>query len=367
VQVPTPQRIRPNDAVSLESIQVTNVRCIEHAELETPAGLTLVWGPNGSGKTSLLEALFLVGRGRSFRTRNNERLIRDGTAHMRVTGRVSWPSGHAQVISLETTRERSTARVGGRTAQSLSELSQAFPVQAIEPGIHKLVEEASYHRRRWLDWAVFHVEPRFMDTWLRYTRALRQRNAALRAQTGQAGFWDAELARLGESIADSRDRLIEQLQPHWHDTASALSGLEVELHHLCGWNREQSLLEALAASRMRDEARRSTHVGPHRADVALRLRGRAAREVLSRGQQKLIAMAMTLAQIRLIRDATQTTPTLLLDDPAAELDSDHLSRFIGQVGRLQCQLVVTSLHAESRLFGAPDSTFRMEHGRVQPV
>jgi len=101
--------------------------------------------------------------------------------------------------------------------------------------------------------------------------------------------------------------------------------------------------------------------------VALRLHGRPAREVLSRGQQKLVAVAMTISQLRLLRDLTGTVPTLLLDDPAAELDGERLERFIEQVARLRCQLVVTSLHAESRLFGTPERTFRMEDGRVQSV
>jgi len=353
--------------VSLCELTVTNVRCIEQAELDVPPGLSLVWGANGSGKTSLLEAIFLLGRGRSFRTRNSERLIQRGQDHLRVIGRVVGPSGHAQGLGFEVTRNGTSARIGGRPAESLAELSQAFPVQVIEPGVHKLVEEGGYRRRRWMDWAVFHVEPHFVDTWVRYTRALKQRNAALKLKTGQASVWDPELARLGEVIAESRGRFVAQLQPHWREAVTALSGLDVELRYLRGWSHGHTLLDALAASRTRDEARCLTHAGPHRADVAVRLHGRAAREVLSRGQQKLVAAAMTVAQLRLLQEATQTTPTLLLDDPAAELDGERLQRFIEQVMSLRCQLVVTSLHAESRLFGAPERTFRVEYGRVQPV
>ena len=353
--------------MSLCELTVTNVRCIEQAELDVPPGLSLVWGANGSGKTSLLEAIFLLGRGRSFRTRNSERLIQRGQDHLRVIGRVVGPSGHAQGLGFEVTRNGTSARIGGRPAESLAELSQAFPVQVIEPGVHKLVEEGGYRRRRWMDWAVFHVEPHFVDTWVRYTRALKQRNAALKLKTGQASVWDPELARLGEVIAESRGRFVAQLQPHWREAVTALSGLDVELRYLRGWSHGHTLLDALAASRTRDEARCLTHAGPHRADVAVRLHGRAAREVLSRGQQKLVAAAMTVAQLRLLQEATQTTPTLLLDDPAAELDGERLQRFIEQVMSLRCQLVVTSLHAESRLFGTPERTFRVEHGRVQPV
>ncbi len=353
--------------MSLAELTVSHLRCIEHAELETSPGLTLIWGDNGSGKTSLLEAMFLLGRGRSFRTRNNERLIQRGKDHLRVIGRIRTTSGEIRTLGFEATPTSTTARIAGRPAQSLAELSNAFPVQVIEPGIHRLVEEGGYRRRRWMDWAVFHVEPLFIDTWVRYTRALKQRNAALKIEAAQAQAFDPELARLGELIAESRHRFVTRLQPYWLDAVAALSGLEVDLHYLRGWGQDQTLLEALTASRARDEARHVTHAGPHRADIAVRIHGRPAREVLSRGQQKLVAVAMTVAQLRLLQDLTQTTPTLLLDDPAAELDGERLQRFIAQVASLRCQLVVTSLHPESRLFGTPERTFHVVQGRVQPV
>jgi len=353
--------------MSLAHISVSNLRCIERAALEVPSGLTLISGGNGSGKTSLLEAIFLLGRGRSFRTRNTDRLISRGQDHLRVIGRIDNSAGQGTVVGFELSGDGVTARVGGRPTHTLAELSQAFPVQVIEPGVHRLVEEGGFGRRRWMDWAVFHVEPQFVETWTRYTRALKQRNAALKSEQAQAGIWDAELARLGEAIAQSRQRFIAALDPYWQEAIGALSGLPIELHYLRGWSQEHSLLEALATSRPRDEARHLTHAGPHRADVAVRVHGRPAREVLSRGQQKLAAVAMTLAQLRFLQATTDTTPTLLLDDPAAELDAAHLERFIAQVSLLRCQLVVTSLHAESRLFGSPERTFHMDQGRVQPV
>jgi DNA replication and repair protein RecF len=354
--------------MTLASLSVSHLRCIEQAAMDLPAGLTLLVGPNGSGKTSVLEAMFLLGRGRSFRTRNNERLIQRGKTHLRVIGRTEAAQGGGVTIGFEVLGAGgATARVAGRNVESFAELSQVFPVQVIEPGVHKLVEEGASRRRRWMDWAVFHVEPPFVDTWLRYTRALRQRNAALKNQPDQAAAWDAEVAQLGEAIALSRGRFIEQLLPFWKDTVAALSGLPVQLHYHRGWHADMGLAEALTVSRARDTLRHVTHVGPHRADVSVRLEGRAAREVLSRGQQKLVAVAMTLAQLRLLQDVTQTTPTLLLDDPAAELDTAHLGRFIGQVRQLRSQLIVTSLTADSRLFGIPERTFHVDQGRVQPV
>jgi DNA replication and repair protein RecF len=365
-------RVRPAvaeapGAMSLHAVTLSNIRCIAHAELETPPGLTLVWGDNGSGKTSLLEAIFLLGRGRSFRTRNTERLIRRGQDHLRVIGQVHGLGADLQVIGVEARSSGVTARVAGSPVTSLAQLSQAFAVQVIEPGVHKLLEEGGYRRRRWMDWAVFHVEPQFADTWLRYSRALKQRNAALKTDPAHAAVWNSELAKAGEQIATSRARFLERLQPHWMQALEALTGLDVQLHYLRGWSAERGLLEALELSRVRDETRGLTHAGPHRADVSVRLSNRPAREVLSRGQQKLVAVAMTVSQIRLLQELTGTTPTLLLDDPAAELDGTHLRLFIEQVKQLRSQLIVTSLTAESRLFGAPDRTFHVAEGRVQPV
>jgi DNA replication and repair protein RecF len=271
----------------------------------------------------------------------------------------------AQAIGVQVSKGGgTTARINAANASSLTELSQAFPVQVIDPGVHKLVEDGGFRRRRWMDWAVFHVEPGFADLWVRYTRAVKQRNAALKSQPGHAAIWDGEVARLGELIAEARRGMLEQMRPAWLQAVTALSGLEVDLHYSRGWSQESSLAQSLIDSRARDQARGLTHSGPHRADVFVRLGGKPAREILSRGQQKLVAIAMTLAQIQLLQERTAMTPTLLLDDPAAELDGSHLMKFIDEVSRLNCQLVLTSLQSESNLFGRPERVFHVERGQA---
>lgn len=351
--------------MSLAFISAADVRCLESIELDLHPGQNLIWGPNGSGKTSILEAIFLLGRGRSFRTRSTERVIRHDQPQLIVFGRTAAPE---KALGLQAARGAPTvAKVGGAFVSSLAELSQVFPVQVIDPGVHKLVEESAARRRRWMDWAVFHVEPGFIQTWTRYHRALQQRNAALRDEPSQAAAWDPELIGLGEALTESRRRSLDQLQPHWRETIGSLLGRNVELTYSQGWARDSSLAGALRVSAPRDAARGATHVGPHRADVQLRLDGLPARDVASRGQQKLIAVAMILAQLKMLRDGFATTPALLLDDPAAELDSAHLSAFIDQVVRLRCQLVVTSLGPDAAIFPAPDRVFHVEQGRVRPV
>src|ERR1700738_1842390 len=254
--------------MSLVEMTVEDLRCLRRAELTLDPRRNLFWGSNGSGKTSLLEAIFLLGRGRSFRTRNSERLIRHGQPRLTVFGRTDGVPPHA--LGVQVGKGSATlARIDGATAGSLTELSQAFPVQVIDPGVHKLVEEGGFRRRRWMDWAVFHVEPGFADLWLRYTRAVKQPNAPLRHQPAQASAWDPEGARLGELIAASRRNMLEGLQPLWRQSVSALSGLDVELHYSRGWSQDVPLAQALTDSRVRDEGKGQTNSGPHGAHVLL--------------------------------------------------------------------------------------------------
>jgi DNA replication and repair protein RecF len=176
--------------------------------------------------------------------------------------------------------------------------------------------------------------------------------------------WDAQLAQWGEQLARSRRKTLDDLQPHWHQTVVGLADLDLELIYFQGWARDVTLLEALEHSRERDLARGSTHAGPHRGDIWLKLAGKLARDTLSRGQQKLVAVSMILAQLQLLAKILPEPPTLLLDDPAAELDPQRLIRFIDQVAPLHCQLVLTSVAAGRQPFGHADRTFHVEHGRV---
>jgi DNA replication and repair protein RecF len=367
--------------MALAELHLLDLRCIETARLEFGTGINLIYGANGAGKTSLLEAVFLLGRGRSFRNRLNERLIRHGQSVSRVVGKTHpapqsradgslTASGAIHTLGLEIRREGSEsggtiARLDGAAARSMAELALAFPVQALDPDAHKLIEESAARRRRWLDWAVFHVEHSFAGAWSRYQRALQQRNAALRSGSREVGAWEPEMAREGESLTASRERVMVALQPYWAEISAELVGLDLTLGFQAGWDRSASLADALTASTPRDRERHTTTTGPHRADVTLRLRGKLAREVLSRGQQKLAAVALHLCQLEYLKREHGLLPTLLLDDPSAELDQDRLGRFIRRVQCLETQIIVTALERDTRLFGSPDRVFHVEQGRVE--
>jgi DNA replication and repair protein RecF len=211
------------------------------------------------------------------------------------------------------------------------------------------------------------VEPTFISTWARFTRALRQRNAALKRQPELAAVWDAELIQSGELLSNMRTSYLAAIQPYWSETVEALLDLPLKLSLVRGWPMDHSLADALSRHHARDHARGITHIGPHRADVSLRIDGRAARDVLSRGQQKLAAISLVLAQLKLINEAQGSRSTLLLDDPAAELDSEKLALFVNQLSKLRCQLIFTSLCEQIDLLGKPTKVFHVEHGGVQEL
>ena len=352
--------------MSLAELRIENLRCVESAALEFSPELNLIAGENGAGKTSILEAMFLLGRGRSFRTRSSERLIRHGSTTLTVFGRTDdVPPKQAGV---EIAADGGTrARINGENAQSLLELSGVLPVQAIDPEIHKLVDQGPERRRRWLDWLVFHVEPTFGLHWARYNRALKQRNAALRAGAIETKAWDPELIRNGEAITASRQQALERLLPRLSETFQRFGALDVNAGFFSGWAAGMPLEESLRANTDRDRARGMTTSGPHRADVKLKRTNRVARETLSRGQQKLTAIAMIVSQLQLLQDELGMSAVLLLDDPAAELDEKNLRRLFDELASLRCQMIATSLTPETALFQAPKATFHVEQGRVKRV
>src|SRR5579863_2742401 len=134
--------------MGLSELTLENFRCIERARLVLPGGMTLIRGPNGSGKTSILEAIYLLGRGRSFRTRHADTLIRHGSDALTVAGRTAGDTG--MPLRVRARRfDGVSAEIAAVAVRSRADLAQALPVQALEPGIHKLIEEASPRRRRW--------------------------------------------------------------------------------------------------------------------------------------------------------------------------------------------------------------------------
>jgi DNA replication and repair protein RecF len=354
--------------MTLRRLRVSDFRCLRSAELEFDPAFTLISGPNASGKTSVLEAVYVLGRGRSFRTRRLEHLIRSGASQFVVYGDVDVGES-ARRLGVEGSSAGIRAKMGGDRVASLAELAGVLPVQIIDPEVHRLIEEGPSRRRRFLDWGVFHVEHSFVDKWQQYQKVLKQRNAALKSRQSAAvvAAWDIDLVRLGDSIHAARALYVEQLTPVASDIAGRLMGLPLSLSYRAGWPRDLSLGEALKVSWANDLDTGVTQVGPQRAELAFRLDGVPVKDRISRGQQKLLAASLLMAQLRLFPNDAQIRPTLLLDDPAAELDSGRLIELIREVTQQAVQLVVTSLSGDFDAFGIPGRRYRISAGSVERV
>jgi DNA replication and repair protein RecF len=351
--------------MSLRRVQVTDFRCLQSAALDLDPRFTLISGPNGSGKTSLLEAIYVLGRGRSFRTRRSEHLIRQGASQFVVFGEVD-AADRRIPVGVEGSSSGIRARIGGAAAGSLAELALALPVQIIDPEVHGLIEDGPNRRRRFLDWGVFHGKPSFVGDWQRYRQALKQRNAALKAgqPTAAVSAWDGDLVRYGEMLTRARSEYVSLLSPQAQSIGRNLLGMELALGYRPGWTKDLSFAEALRHSRNHDQASGVSQVGPHRAELAIRLDGLPVKDRISRGQQKLLAAALLIAQLKLFPEDAPVQPSLLLDDPAAELDDDRLAGLIREVASHSVQLVVTTLHSEFSAFGAPGRRFRVAGGNL---
>jgi DNA replication and repair protein RecF len=354
--------------MTLRRVQVTDFRCLHQDGVEFDPQFTLISGPNASGKTSLLEAIYVLGRGRSFRTRRLSLLIRTGAERLIVFGEVD-SAGRRTTVGIEASHQGVRARMGGERVQSLADLAVVLPVQIVDPEVHRLIEEGPIERRRFLDWGVFHVEPSFVRHWQRYHQVLRQRNAALRGGQPRSlvAAWDADLIQNADALTLSRSRYVELLAPVAAEMAARLLRMTLTLSYRPGWIRELEFAQALDRSWRQDEESKSTQVGPQRAELSIKLDGAPARDRISRGQQKLLAAVLLISQIKLFGPEAAARPVLLLDDPAAELDLEHLSAFIEEVRVQSLQLVVTTLGKEPGqlgAFGAPGRRYRLDGGSI---
>jgi DNA replication and repair protein RecF len=260
-------------------------------------------------------------------------------------------------------------RVDGKSDVGVASLADALPLQVIDPEVHSLVAGGPELRRRFLDWIAFHVEHDHLGTWRRFRRALKQRNAALKARSSAAAIksWNAEFVELGLALDGSRRRALDVAMESLAEYGAGLLGTELGFEYQRGWSKDKSLEQSLEEGMERDLQQGATQHGPHRADLKICYDERQARKLVSRGQQKLLASAMILAATETAQTALERPLLLLLDDPAAELDGDSLWRLQDAVLRLGCQVVATSLE-KGALSAPPGSAmFHVEHGTLNPV
>lgn len=359
---------RPAISSVLSDLQLANFRCFAAASLEFAPGLNVFTGGNGAGKTSLLEAVFFLGRGRSFRTADNRVLVQSGASGARITGRVN-QAGAPLALGIGITADGLEIHAGGRIAAGTGELIAALPVQAIHAEIDELVQGPPEARRRILDWGVFHVEHRYLDQWRRFRRALLQRNAALKGSGPDdlLASWEGELAGAADILDQQRAAYFKALAPRFRSHGEHLLGREVDLSYHRGWPVDSDLRSVLGASREGDRQAGFTRSGPQRADLVIRIDDERSRWRASKGQQKLLGAALVLAQCELAAEALGQGVALVLDEPAADLDRSHLAALMNLVGRVPGQVFLAALDTAGLALPVGTAMFHVEHGQAKAL
>lgn len=352
----------------LSRVRIATFRCLSDVELELAPSRNYAFGPNGAGKTSLLEAVFVLGRGRSFRTRQMRRLVQHGSDGFAVFGEVRTADATRR-LGVGYRAGRLEKKIDGQTALGMAELAALLPVHALDPSIHGLVEGGPSERRRFLDWGVFHVEPEYLEAWKRYRRVLSQRNAALKHAASNAELrpWTRAVGEAGAAVDASRRRYLDRLSPRVTEFGRRLLDASLTLDYRPGWPAEMALDDALTGGEDRDRQSGTTELGPHRAEIVLRLSDRRVQDEASRGQQKLTAAALILAQVAVESAERPQRSVLVVDDPAAELDSRSLERLLGALADLRAQLIFTALTAEQLAPEPGAPVFHVERGEVRKL
>ncbi|MEM7705575.1 MAG: DNA replication/repair protein RecF [Pseudomonadota bacterium] len=357
--------------IRVSRLQIDGVRNLSAVDLKPGPGINLFLGGNGAGKTSLLEALHCLSRGRSFLGSGRHEFLNREQRKAIIVAHLTQNEESAEVLGIQ--REPSTwsARAGGADIKSLATLAEKLPFSVFHPGLHRLVEGQPEDRRRFLDFGVFHVEHHFLDQWRRYRTTLRQRNAAIRsgASLGEITIWDRALTDHGEAVTQFRldhlERIKEFAGKHLQVFSPSLGKISLSLAK--GWPEDQTLDEALDESLSQDRDLGFTGRGPHRGDVRLVLSGQRVAGRLSRGQQKMVALALLLAQAEAMSEAGEV-PVIGFDDLPSELDAEHQRLAVDVVRELGAQTWITGNASPPGVDqGGVDKVFHVEQGRVSEL
>lgn len=355
----------------LHLLEAENFRNLEKLAIQPSRGINFIYGLNGSGKTSLLEAIYFLGRARSFRSSSNQQLIAHGKDHFLLFAELDTSQQKRIKMGARRDHAQHQFKVAGQTIRRSSELTSILPLQIIEPGLHELLDSGPEFRRRFLDWGVFHVEHDYGAVSQSYRQALNQRNAALKARLPQRQIkqWDKALVEYGMKLDAARKRYLEELMvfitelPYFAELSRMCS-----FDYYPGWNLQKGLAEALEEQLSTDLQRGFTQSGPHRADIRIKSGKEKARDILSRGQQKLLVAILLLAQCQFIANREGERPVILIDDLVAELDAVNQRRFLEFVEDSGCQAFITATSRDDLVRlgeGMSYGMFHVEHGQVR--
>ena len=362
----------------LEKLQVHNVRAIKSADLHLSPGINLITGNNGSGKTSFLESIYLLGVGRSFRSNQVKSIINSGADSLTVFGQLSKPRADTLGLSRDKAG-KSKVRINNIDQNKLSSLARYLPVLVITPDSYQLLNAGPQHRRQFLDLSVFHVEPTFSSHWQRYNRVLKQRNAQIKGcdDYSKLAIWDKEYAELAEKLNRARKTEFLQLKQHLEEIQGIfLPQYKVQYTYCSGWNDEskKTLQQQLENSFDLDKRYGYSTIGAHKADIKIVVDNNVAQEVLSRGEQKMLVNAMHLAQAKRLAQDLDKNCLLLVDDLPSEIDSEKQKIMLTELSNLpNVQLFITAISARDlsdesfNQQAMPIKVFHVEQGNIKSI
>jgi DNA replication and repair protein RecF len=364
--------------MTLKRLFIQNLRNLEGVDFAPSAQVNLIFGENGSGKTSILEAINLLALGRSFRSHKHKPLIRYQQQAFTVFGRVH-TDDHSEVpIGITRSMDgEASFKANGVIVSSAADLAAYLPVQVINSDTFLLLEGSPKVRRQFIDWLVFHVEPQFYPAWKAIQRCLKHRNSLLRRDRidrFELASWDQELVTLTDKIHELRTACMAELETSFAELLSEFVKVDgIKLSYYRGWDKERSYSDVLAEGFERDQRLGYTQMGSHRADLKITVNGQDAAELLSRGQQKLLVCALKIAQGYVFSRMTGRKSIYLVDDLPAELDDKHRKLLVHWLDAMQTQVFITGVEQETLLSSWRDRAditpkmFHVEQGRVKEV
>ncbi len=336
----------------LTTLKLQHFRNIDQACLEFGEGLNLIVGDNAAGKTALIEALWTLASGRSFRTAKPQQLIQFEHHELVIFCQIV---EQQQTLNLGLSRQldKLTLKLNGETLKTQAQLSVHLPLQLLTPESHRLLEEGPKARRQFMDWGCFHQFKAFLPAWRHYQRALKQRNHALKKQlpAQQIQLWDSPLIEAATEIDEMRSDYIEQLTPFVKEFCQALMPelkSELACQYSAGWPKTMNaqpvdgFADVVKQQFAKDQLNGHTQYGSHRADIKFKFDGQEAILTLSRGQQKLFVCALLLAQACLYQNTSHHSVIMLIDDLPAELDAHHRTTLLKLLDALDIQHILTS-------------------------
>jgi DNA replication and repair protein RecF len=362
-------------SLRFERLSIRGLRNLTSLELEPASRLNVIVGDNGQGKTSVLEALYLVATTKSFRAERLATLIQAGREQASVVARISEGGDAREQRTVLAERSR-VVRLDGKPPKSLGAYATRTPVVAFCPSDLELVSGSASGRRRLLDRVALFIDPPGAEARLRYERALRSRQRVLEERGPTArdlAPFEAVMAEEGARFALARQRAAAGITERLSTTFGQLAtrALGVELRYLAGGSTDPAeFAQKLAGLREADARRGAATFGPQRDELELELDGRPARSHASQGQQRLLTLALKLTELDCIREARGAHPVLLLDDVSSELDPERTAAVHELLRATPSQIFITTTRDD--LFPRPlerspeRADFRLSNGVLEP-